>query len=73
MLIVLGGVAINVIVVATMYRFLTSRAVTWDMVWPGAVFTGLVAAGVEILGWEPVVPLREGLTRTITYFRERRS
>jgi nucleoside-diphosphate-sugar epimerase len=24
----------------------------------------------EVLGWEPAVPLREGLSRTIPYFRE---
>lgn len=30
-----------------------------------------IAAARRVLGWEPVVPLREGLTRTIEYFRER--
>jgi membrane protein len=49
-LLVLGGVAINVVVVATMYRFLTSRDVSWEMVWPGAVVTGLVYTVLQFVG-----------------------
>jgi UDP-glucuronate decarboxylase len=29
-----------------------------------------IAIAMEKLGWEPKVPLREGLTRTVAYFRE---
>jgi dTDP-glucose 4,6-dehydratase len=29
-----------------------------------------IAIAREVLGWEPAVPLREGLSRTIPYFRE---
>ena len=27
----------------------------------------------RLLGWEPTVSLREGLTRTVAFYRERRS
>ncbi len=46
----LGGLAINVVVVASMYRFLTSRDVTWPMVWPGALFSGLLYTFLQFAG-----------------------
>ncbi|MDJ0769770.1 MAG: YihY/virulence factor BrkB family protein [Ilumatobacter sp.] len=49
-LITLGGFALNVVVVATMYRFLTSKSVTWAMVWPGAVFTGALYTVLQFVG-----------------------
>ena len=49
-LITLGGLLLNVAVVATMYRFLTSHPVTWKMVWPGAVFTGLLYTVLQFVG-----------------------
>jgi YihY family inner membrane protein len=49
-LITLGGLLLNVVVVATMYRFLTSHGVTWEMVWPGAVFTGLLYTVLQFVG-----------------------
>jgi membrane protein len=49
-LITLGSFALNVGVVAMMYRYLTSRPVTWTMVWPGAVFTGALYSVLQLFG-----------------------
>lgn len=49
-LIVLGGLAVNIVVSATMYRFLTSADVSWSMVWPGAIFTGLLYTILQFAG-----------------------
>ena len=49
-LITLGGLALNVVIVGTMYRFLTSKAVSWDMVWPGALFTGVLYTVLQFVG-----------------------
>lgn len=49
-LIVLGGLGINVGVSATMYRFLTAAETTWRIVWPGAVFTGVLYTALQFAG-----------------------
>jgi YihY family inner membrane protein len=49
-LVTLGGLALNVAVVAAMYRYLTSRDTTWRLVWPGASFTGVVFTVLQFLG-----------------------
>lgn len=49
-LITLGGLVLNVAVVGTMYRFLTSASVTWAMVWPGALFTGVLYTVLQFVG-----------------------
>lgn len=49
-LITLGGLALNMIVVATMFRYLTSQHTTWSMVWPGAVFTGVLYTVLQFAG-----------------------
>ena len=49
-LITLGGLALNMVVVATMYRYLTSHSTTWSMVWPGAVFTGVLYTVLQFAG-----------------------
>lgn len=49
-LLILGGLAINVGVAAAMYRFLTSSATSWSTVWPGAIFTGCVYTVIQMLG-----------------------
>jgi membrane protein len=46
----LGGLVSNVVVAATMYRFLTSRATTWREVLPGAVFAGFVFTLLQYAG-----------------------
>jgi YihY family inner membrane protein len=49
-LIALGGLALNVVVVLAMYRFLTSKQVTWSMLWPGALFTGVMFTVLQFVG-----------------------
>jgi YihY family inner membrane protein len=49
-LLTFGGLALNVAVVALMYRYLTSRDTTWRLVWRGAAFTGVLFTGLQILG-----------------------
>lgn len=49
-LLVLGGLALNVAVVAAMYHHLTSRPVTWTMVWPGALATGVAYTVLQFVG-----------------------
>ncbi len=51
----LGTVAVNVLVVAAMFRFLTSYDATWGDVWPGAIIAGIVftilqQAGTFLIG-----------------------
>lgn len=46
----LGGLGINVVVVASMYRFLTSCDVTWRMAWPGAIFAGTIFTLFQFAG-----------------------
>ena len=50
LLITLGGLVLNVLVVATMYRYLTSAVTTWALLWPGALFTGVVYTVLQFAG-----------------------
>ncbi|MDW3214509.1 MAG: YihY/virulence factor BrkB family protein [Ilumatobacteraceae bacterium] len=49
-LLVLGGLAINLAIVGPMYRFLTSADTSWSMVLPGAVFTGILYTVIQMFG-----------------------
>ena len=49
-LLVAGALAINIAVVATVMRFLTEAPVTWAMVWPGAVFAGVLFTVLQLVG-----------------------
>ena len=49
-LIVAGALAINIAVVATVFRFLTAAPVTWTMVWPGALFSGVLFTALQLVG-----------------------
>lgn len=49
-LLVAGGLAINVGVAAAMYRFLTSAVTSWSTVWPGAIFTGCIYTVIQMFG-----------------------
>lgn len=49
-LLTLGGAAINMGVAAAMYRYLTSAEPTWQMVWPGAIFTGVLYSVIQLFG-----------------------
>jgi YihY family inner membrane protein len=50
LLLVAGALVINIAVVATMFRYLTSAPVTWTTVWPGAVFAGLLFTVLQTFG-----------------------
>ncbi|HEX4983843.1 MAG TPA: YihY/virulence factor BrkB family protein [Ilumatobacteraceae bacterium] len=49
-LIVAGALIVNVAVVATVFRFLTAASITWTMVWPGAVFSGVLFTALQLVG-----------------------
>lgn len=49
-LLVVGGLVINVALVSAMYRYLTSADTTWSIVWPGAVFTGSLYTVIQLFG-----------------------
>ncbi len=49
-LLTLGGLVLNVVIVASMYRFLTSRDTTWRLVMPGAIFTGVLFTALQLVG-----------------------
>lgn len=62
-LIVIGGLGINVGVLATMYRFLTSAEPGWGVVWPGAAFAGLLYTAIQLAG----TTLLDRLVKSDTY------
>lgn len=45
-----GGLAINVGVLAAMFRFLTERKPSWSEVWPGALLGGIVYTVLQYAG-----------------------
>ncbi len=49
-LLVLGVLLVNFVVVGSMYRFLTSADVTKAMVWPGALFSGVIYTVLQVVG-----------------------
>jgi YihY family inner membrane protein len=48
--ITIGTAVINAGVTATMYRYLTSRTVTWGEVWPGAIFCAVLFTVLQFAG-----------------------
>ena len=42
-----------------MYRFLTSADPTWRMVWPGAIFTGVLYTAIQLAGAQITKQLSE--------------
>ena len=49
-LILVGALVVNIAVVASVFRFLTAAPVTWAMVWPGAVFAGVLFTVLQLVG-----------------------
>jgi YihY family inner membrane protein len=49
-LLTFGGLALNVAVVGSIYRFMTSREMTWRMVWPGTLFTSVLYTILQFAG-----------------------
>ena len=60
LLITLGGLALNVVVVSTMYRYLTSYPVVWTQLWPGAAFTGVLYTVLQFAGTRIVTNTFDG-------------
>jgi len=49
-LLLIAGLAVNVVVIAFMYRFLTAASPTWTDVWPGAVSAGIAFSLLQYFG-----------------------
>jgi len=58
--ILVGGVAINVAVLGTMYRFLTEADTTWRTVWPGTVFAAVLFTALQFAGTAITTRLLDG-------------
>lgn len=58
--VIAGGLVINVAVVATMYRFLTSAATTWRTIAAGAIFTGALYTALQFAGTSLTTRILEG-------------
>lgn len=41
-LLIIGSMAIHIVVIAAMYRYLTSADLSWRDVWPGAIIAGVI-------------------------------
>jgi YihY family inner membrane protein len=49
-LLTFGGLAVNIAIVGSIYRFLTSKPMTWRMVWRGTVFTSVLYTILQFAG-----------------------
>ena len=58
--ILLGGLAINVVVLGTMYRFLTAADTTWHTVWPGTLFAAVLFTTLQFAGTAITTRLLDG-------------
>lgn len=45
-----GSLLVNVLVIAGMYRFLTSASPSWGDVWPGAIMAGIIFTALQHFG-----------------------
>lgn len=59
--IVLGGLAINVAVLGTMYRYLTSATTTWRLVLPGTVFAALIYTAIQFAGTAAITAIQRNV------------
>lgn len=57
--IVLGGLTINMAVLATMYRYLTSAQLTWRSVLPGTVFAAVLFTAIQFAGTRAITALQK--------------
>jgi membrane protein len=57
--IVAGGFAINLVVLGTMYRFLTSASTTWAMIWPGTVLVAAVYTAIQFAGTRAITAIQK--------------
>lgn len=50
LLVAIATVLLNILVLAAMYRFLTSGNPTWSEVWPGAIMAGIIFSVLQFFG-----------------------
>ena len=50
LLVALGTVVVNIVVIASMYRFLTSASPSFGDVWPGAIMAGIIFSVLHYFG-----------------------
>ena len=50
LLVALGTVVVNIVVIAAMYRFLTSASPSFGDVWPGAIMAGIIFSVLHYFG-----------------------
>ncbi len=67
-LIFFGTVVINILVIAAMYRFLTSASPTWGDVWPGAIMAGIIFSILQRLGPDIVRRSTDGVDKAYQTF-----
>jgi len=67
-LLTFGGLALNIAVVGSIYRFMTSRPMTWRIIWPGTVFTSLVYTALQFAGTNILTRRMAGATEVYGTF-----
>lgn len=60
--------AINIVVIATMFRYLTAADTTWRDVWPGALVAGVAFSVLQYFGTAIVNRIQEGASSTYGNF-----
>ncbi len=68
LLLIAGTVIVNIAVVATMYRFLTSADPSYAHVWPGAIVAGIVITALQQFGTYIVTRITENASDTYGNF-----
>lgn len=68
LLLILATVVLNIVVLAAMYRFLTSAEPTWHDVWPGAIVAGIVYSLLQHFGTRIVEQIQNGASDTYGQF-----
>ncbi|HYN31786.1 MAG TPA: YihY/virulence factor BrkB family protein [Ilumatobacteraceae bacterium] len=63
-----GTVAINVAIVAAMYRYLTAARLSWTDVWPGSIAAGIAATLIQHFGTMIVVRITSNASDTYGQF-----
>lgn len=68
LLLILATLVLNIVVLAAMYRFLTSATPTWSDVWPGAILAGIVFSTLQHFGTRIVEQIQDGASDTYGQF-----
>jgi len=63
-----GSLLVNVLVLAAMYRFLTSATPSWADVWPGAIMAGIIFTALQHFGPRIVQSITENAGDTYGTF-----